>query len=172
MLQWYVIQSKPQKEYLVYEQLRIRKIEAYCPQIRVKVVNPRARKIKPYFPGYLFVRANLNQIGSSALQWIPGVVSLVSYGGEPAIVQESLLQAIRKRVDQINSAWDERINDLKAGEILEVTSEPFAGYRAIFDTHLPGHERVRVLLQILQDRKIRVALPLRQLERINPSQSR
>ena len=172
MLQWYVIHSKPQKEYLVYEQLRFRNIEAYCPQIRVKVVNPRARKIRPYFPGYLFVRANLNQIGSSTLQWIPGVINLVSYGGEPATVQDNLLQAIRKRVDQINRAWDEPANDLKAGEILEVTGQPFAGYRAIFDTHLPGNERARVLLQILQDRKVRVALPLRQLERINPHQSR
>ena len=171
MFQWYVIHSKPQKEYLVYEQLRFRKIEAYCPQIRVKVVNPRARKIRPYFPGYLFIRANLNQIGSSTLQWIPGVINLVSYGGEPATVQDNLLQAIRKRVDQINRAWDEPANDLKAGEILEVTGQPFAGYRAIFDTHLPGNERARVLLQILQDRKVRVALPLRQLERINPHQS-
>jgi len=172
MLQWYVIHSKPQKEYLVYEQLSIRKIEAYCPQIRVKTVNPRARKIRPYFPGYLFVRANLNQIGSSTLQWIPGVVSLVNYGGEPVTVQDNLVQAIRKRVDQINNTWDEPINDLKAGEILEVTGQPFAGYRAIFDAHLPGHERVRVLLQTLQGGKVRVALPVKQLKRINQRPSR
>jgi transcription antitermination factor NusG len=172
MLQWYVINSKPQKEYLVYEQLSIRNIEAYCPQIRVKAVNPRARKIRPYFPGYLFVRANLDQIGPSALQWIPGAAGLVSYGGEPATVQDSLVQAIRKRVEQINNTWDEPVNDLKAGEILEVTGQPFAGYRAIFDAHLPGHERVRVLLQTLQGRKVRVALPLEQLERIDHHQSR
>lgn len=172
MLHWYVIHSKPQKEYLVYEQLSIRKMEAYCPQIRVKTVNPRARKIRPYFPGYLFVHANLDQIGPSALQWIPGAAGLVSYGGEPARVPDSLVQAIRKRVDQINNTWDEPVNDLKAGEILEVTGQPFTGYRAIFDAHLPGHERVRVLLQTLQGQKVRVALPVRQLKRINQRPSR
>lgn len=168
MLQWYVIQSKPKKENLVYEQLCIHKIEAYCPRIRVKVVNPRARKIKPYFPGYLFVRVNLDQIGSSTLQWMPGVVGLVSYGGEPAFVPESLLKDIRNRVDQINNTWDEPVKDLKTGEILDITGGPFAGYRAIFDSHLPEHERVRVFLHILQDRQFCVALPRGQLKPINP----
>jgi len=168
MLQWYVIQSKPQKEYIVYEQLSIRKIEAYCPRIRVKVVNPRARKTRPYFPGYLFVRFDLDQISSSTLRWMPGAVGLVSYGGAPAFVPDSLLQAIRKREEQINNTLNEPVNDLKVGEIVGITSGPFAGYHAIFDSHLPGHERVRVLLQILQDRRVCVALPREHLERINP----
>jgi len=128
----------------------------------------RARKIRPYFPGYLFVRANLDQIGSSTLQWIPRAVRLIGYGGEPAFVPEGLLQAIRRRVNQINNIRDEPVNDLKAGEILEITSGPFAGYQPIFDAHLSVHERVRVLLQILQNRQVCAALPREQLERINP----
>jgi transcriptional antiterminator RfaH len=164
---WYVIQTKPQKEHLVYEQLKIRKLEAYYPRIRVKVVNPRARKIKSYFPGYLFVHTNLNQSGTSALQWIPGATGLIGYGGEPAFVPDSLLQAIRKRIDQINHAKHEQTNDLSAGDMVAITSGSFAGYRAIFDSHLPGHERVRVLLQMLQDKQVCVVLSKGELERTN-----
>ena len=168
MRHWHVIRSKAQKEYFVYEQLGIRKIEAFCPMIRVKVVNPRAHKFRPYFPGYLFVYVDLDQIGSSVLKWMPGVAGMVCYGGEPAFVPESLLKTIRKHVDQINNTRDEAVNDLEAGEIVSVTSGPLAGYRAIFDSHLPGHKRVRVLLQILHNQQVCVTLPRGQLERINP----
>ena len=55
---WYVMQSKPNKEELLYEQLRTRDIDAYYPCIKVQPVNPRARKLKPYFPGYLFIKVD------------------------------------------------------------------------------------------------------------------
>jgi transcription antitermination factor NusG len=164
MKQWYVLQAKAQKEHVVYEQLCVRKFEAYYPHIRVKVVNPRARKIKPYFPGYLFVRIDLKQMGSSALQWTPGAVGLIGYGGEPAFVPDSLLQAIRRHVDHINNISGEAFDSLKAGETVAITSGPFAGYRAIFDSYLPGHERARVLLQVLHDRQVCIALSKGQLE--------
>jgi len=99
------------------EQLSIRKIKANCPRIKVKVVNTRARKIRPYFPGYLFVRVDMGRIGSSVLRWTPGAVGLVGYGGEPAFVPEGLFQANRKRVEQINNTNNTRVepvNDLKA----------------------------------------------------------
>ena len=81
MEQWYVMQSKPQKEKLLYEQLRSREIETFYPSIRTKPVNPRARKYKSYFPGYMFVHVDLDLVGISALQWVPGAVGLVNFGG-------------------------------------------------------------------------------------------
>ena len=166
MMRWYVLQSKPQKEPVVYEQLCIRKIEAYYPCIPAKVVNPRACKIKPYFPGYVFVHVDLDQLGPSALQWMPGTIGLVGYGGEPTFIPESLLQAIRRKVNRVNNIRNDLHNELRAGEIVAITSGPLAGYRAIFNSHLPGNERARVLLQLLQDRQICVKLSKKQLERI------
>ena len=59
---WYVIHSKPRKENQVYSQLQARAIETFYPTIRVKPVNPRSAKIRPYFPGYLFVRVDLDAV--------------------------------------------------------------------------------------------------------------
>jgi len=56
---WYVIRSKPRKEEFLAEQMQMRKLEIFEPLIRVQTVNPRARKIKPYFPGYVFVHLDL-----------------------------------------------------------------------------------------------------------------
>ncbi len=69
---WYALRSKPHKYDLLWEQLRIREIETFYPRLRVQTVNPRARKIRPCFPGYVFVRVDLEQVNLSSLQWTPG----------------------------------------------------------------------------------------------------
>jgi transcription antitermination factor NusG len=156
---WYVLHSKPHKEELLAEQLELRKIETFAPRIRVQVINPRARKIRPYFPGYIFVRADLAEMGLSTLQYVPGSAGLIAFGGEPAFVPDGLIHAIRQRVGEINSAGGELFDVLKPGETVLVHSGPFAGYEAIFDVRLPGTERVRILLKLLRNRKMLVELP-------------
>ena len=157
---WYVLHSKPHKEEMLAEQLELRRIDTFAPRIRVQVVNPRARKVRPYFPGYIFVRADLEKMGLSALQYVPGSAGLITFGGTPASVPEGLIHAIRQRVEEINSAGGELFEALKSGETVLVHSGPFAGYEAIFDGRLPGTERVKVLLKLLRNRKMLVELPV------------
>jgi len=156
---WYVLHSKPHKEEMLAEQLELRRIDTFAPRIRVQVVNPRARKVRPYFPGYIFVRADLEKMGLSALQYVPGSAGLITFGGTPASVPEGLIHAIRQRVEEINSAGGELFEALKSGETVLVHSGPFAGYEAIFDGRLPGTERVKVLLKLLRNRKMLIELP-------------
>jgi transcription antitermination factor NusG len=156
---WYVLHSKPHKEEMLAEQLELRRIETFAPRIRVQVVNPRARKVRSYFPGYIFVHTDLEKLGLSVLQYVPGSAGLIAFGGEPAFVPDGLIHAIRQRVDEINSSGGELFDVLKSGETVMVHSGPFAGYEAIFDMRLPGTERVRVLLKLLRNRKMPVELP-------------
>jgi transcription elongation factor/antiterminator RfaH len=162
---WYVLRSKPRKEDFLAEQLRIRKIDIFNPHIRVNPVNPRARKLQPYFPGYIFVRVDLDQTGFSMLQWMPGAVGLVSFGGKAALVSDDLIQAIRNRVSTINIAGGELPNGLNPGEAIMVHSGPFAGYEAIFDSHVSGSARVRVLLELLSKQHVLLELPAGQIQR-------
>jgi transcriptional antiterminator RfaH len=160
---WYVVRSKPRKEEFLAEQLQIRRIELYNPRIRVQAVNPRARKSKSYFPGYVFVNLDLEKTGKFSMQFIPGAASLVSFGGEAAEVPDGLLHAIQHRVDEINAAGGELFEVLKMGEPVMIHSGLFAGYEAIFDARLPGTERVRVLLKLLKNRQMPVDLPAGQV---------
>jgi transcriptional antiterminator RfaH len=73
---WYVIRSKPNKEEFLAGQLTAYGIEVFYPKIRVKTVNPRARKVRAYFPSYLFVRVDLEMVSASTLHWMPGAVNL------------------------------------------------------------------------------------------------
>lgn len=160
---WYVLHSKPNKEELLSEQLWLRKVESYCPRIRVQVVNLRARKVRAYFPGYVFVLVDPQSTPLSSLRYIPGTASLVSFGGEAAQVPQALMQAIRRRVDEINAAGGELLETLTPGLPVILHSGPFEGYEAIFDTRLPGTERVRVLLTLLKNRQVAVELPAGQV---------
>lgn len=163
MRQWYAFQSKTRKEQLLAEQLRIRQIDTFFPCINVRPVNPRSRKTKPYFPGYVFGRIDLEQDGRSTLDWIPGAVGIVNFGGEPAPVSDHLVDSLQRHLESINTSESELLESFQPGDVVAIHEGPFAGYEAIFDARLPGRDRVEVLLKILQDSQIRVELPVRQI---------
>jgi transcription antitermination factor NusG len=162
--QWYALRSKPRKEDVVWKQLLDRGIEVFFPRIRVHPINPRSRKVKPYFPGYMFVRLDLDELGSSALQWMPHTLGLVSFGGEAAQVPEHLIHAIRRRVEEIANAGGEVFDGLSHGDVVIIEHGPFEGYEAIFDERIPGAERVRVLLKLMSDRQVPVELSASQIK--------
>jgi transcription antitermination factor NusG len=164
--QWYVLRSKPNKEDALWQELTARSYEVFYPQIHVKPVNPRSRKIRPYFPGYLFVNVDLPVIGYSALAWMPYSYGLVFFDSEPASVPDVLIDALRRHMDAVNAAGGELFDGLKQGETISIQAGPFAGYEAIFDARLPGSERVRVLLKLLNKNQVPLELPAGQIKRI------
>jgi len=169
-LAWYALNTKPRKEEFLWEQCLARGYETFYPRLRVQPVNPRARKIRPYFPGYLFVYVDLERVNLSTLRWMPGAARVVTFDGVPATVPEGLIHAIQRKVEEVNAAGGELFDGLKSGDVVYIQDGPFAGYEAIFDAHLPGSERVRVLLKLLQKRQMPVDLPAGQIRRKNRRQ--
>jgi transcriptional antiterminator RfaH len=170
--QWYVLRSKPRKEEIVWRQAQARGIEVFFPRLRVNPVNPRARKLRPYFPGYMFVQVDIEEVGLSLFRWMPHAIGLVTFGGEPARVPENLIYAIRRKLEAIAAAGGEVLEGLKPGDAVRIHSGPFAGYEAIFDARLPGAERVRVLLKMLSDRRVQVELSAGQVRKIEKRRRR
>ncbi len=160
---WYAMQSKPNKEDALFKQLLSQEFEVFYPRIRVTPVNPRSRKIKPYFPGYLFVHADLEEVGLSALQWMPFSRGIVAFDSEPSTVPDALIHAIHSRVGEVNEAGGELFEGLQKGDTVFIHDGPFAGYEALFDLRLPGSERVRVLIRLLSQRQVPVELQAGQI---------
>ena len=166
MFHWYVMHSKPQKEVFLRERLRLQRIEVYLPLLRLQPVNPRARKEQPFFPGYLFVHVDLEELSISELRGIPGSIGIVSYGGEPAAVGEALIRTLQKQVEDLNDSVIGALDRFSAGDRVVISEGPFASYKAMFDCRVSGPDRVRVLLELLQGQQIRVELSGRQLQRL------
>lgn len=162
---WYVLRSKPQKEESLSRQLQSRGLQVFYPSLHVKPLNPRSRTARPFFPGYLFVRINMEQVGFSELHWIPFSLGLLTFDGAPAPVSESVIKGIRSHLERVNAAGGELLHDLKQGDLVEIKSGPFVGYQAIFDMRLPGNDRVRILLKLLQGRAAKMEVPANLLER-------
>ncbi len=177
---WYALHVKPHKERFVYECLlnpeRIptlatvenpsQLVEAFFPAVRVKPVNPRSAKVRPYFPGYVFVRGDLALVGESAFNWIPGAHGLVRFGDLPAVVPDALIRELREKLTEIEAAGGLVFDALKPGDRVLITTGPFAGYEAIFDMRLPGKERVQVLLSFLSRHPQRVQLEAVDVEKV------
>ena len=161
---WYAMRSKPNKEDFLARQCEARGVKVFYPRIRVRVVNPRARKMRPYFPGYIFIQVDLEQINVSSFQWLPGATGLVSYGGVPAFVPESLINALRKRLDELNASERKPLLGVDKGDVVTIQAGPFAGHEALFDASLAGEERVRVLLKLINEQQLPLELPADQIQ--------
>ena len=166
---WYALRVKPHKERAVTEYLQLREVTFYAPLVRVKPVNPRAAKERPYFPGYIFVQADLAAEGQQAFSWIPGTHGLVTFGEEPAIVPTNLIHEIRQRLAQLNAQGGLEKVEFHKGEAVRVVSGPFTGYEAIFDMQLSGKERVQILLRFLSDHPQPVQLDITDIQKVKKS---
>ena len=162
---WYALHCKPHKEACVAGQLGLHQIEFFYPAYQVRPANPRSQKIKPFFPGYLFVQLELGSPSSAMLRWMPGTVGLVDFDNIPAPVPDNLITAIRRRVHKLITGGRTSAC-FKPGEAVQVVEGPLSGLRGIIDLNLSGSQRVRVLLKFLGERFTRVELPAGVIEPI------
>lgn len=150
MPQWYAVQTKPHKEFVARDVLaRHEGIEPYLPVLHVKPVNPRARKTRPFYPGYLFVHADLAQVGLSALQWTPGLVRVLGAEGQPQPIASHVIEGIRDRVEQRQAEAARGGGLYRRGDRVRITAGLFEGYEGMFDTRLGATVRARILVEFL-----------------------
>ncbi len=164
---WYALRSKPNREEALWREAGARGFDVYYPRQRVHPVNPRSRTMRPYFPGYMFVQTDLAATGTSTFAWMPYSNGIVAFGAEPASVPEGLVNAIRRRVEEMNAAGGEVFDGLRRGEVVTIQGGPFSGAQALFDARLSGADRVRVLLRLLSRQEVPLELSVGQIQRKN-----
>ena len=163
---WYALRIKPHKERAVNQRLQHWDIQTYLPMVHVKPKNPRAAKEKPYFPGYLFVYADLENVGANTMNWMPGAIGLVSFGGVPATVPGNLIHELQQRLSQIEAEGGLIFAELESGDRVRIVEGPFAGYEAIFDMRLPGKDRIQILLSFLSQHPQPVEIDVESIKKI------
>jgi transcriptional antiterminator RfaH len=147
---WYAVQTQPNREFLAKEALQtLAGVEVYLPTLHIKPVNPRSRKRRPFFPGYLFVQVDLQEIGMSAIQWLPGVVRVVGAGDLPVPIPGNVLTEIRQHVQLVQAEDPNGLGRFRRGERVRINSGPLQGYEGMFDMRLNGRVRVQVLIECL-----------------------
>jgi transcription antitermination factor NusG len=162
---WYVLRSKPNKETALARYGRQHGFNIFYPTIPYQPVNPRAKRVRAYFPGYMFLRADLRNLGLSPVTWMPFSSGVVQVGGEAAAVPDLVVRAISTRIAEIWEAGGMKFEGLKPGDRVIIREGMFEGYEAIFDARLPGTERVRVLLRMLNNRFVPLEVEARLVDK-------
>ena len=169
--QWYAVQTHPNREFLAEGALAaVEGVETFLPTLHVKPVNPRSRKERPFFPGYLFVCADLSQLGQNRIQYQPGVTRLVGLDDEPTPIPTPVIAEIRDRVEAAQALDPLGLGGsayLHPGDKVRILSGPLAGYDGMFDTRLGGQTRARILVDFM-GRELRTELDVRSLEKLDP----
>lgn len=163
---WYALWVKPHKERSVAELLETEDVQTFAPMVKVNPVNPRSAKVRPYFPGYIFVYTDLEAGGVNRFNWMMGVHKLVGFDGEPVVVPAAMIRKIEDQLAEIDRAGGLNLEGLEHGDKVRIKSGPFAGYEAIFDMRLSGKERVQVLLAFLSKHPHEVQLNAADIEKI------
>ena len=162
---WYVLRSKSGKEPQLAGHAMDRGFTIYYPKLTVNPVNPRSRKTQPYFPGYMFVHADIKLVGMTAFTWMPYSLGLVSFGGEAARVPDAVIHGLRRQIEAINETHKDEFKGLRPGDAVEVLHGPLRGYKGIFEAGLSGRDRVKVLLTVLHENFVSVEMSVSDLVR-------
>lgn len=93
---WYVIYTKPKCEKKVAALLSRRKIENFCPLNCKQIRHSRKSKLlyEPLFDSYVF--AYMYESDIPLLRHVENVVSLVYWKGQPAIIKNEEIEAIKE----------------------------------------------------------------------------
>lgn len=144
---WIAIASKPHKEEALYRKLQADGYEIFFPRYRQDMEGTRVAR--PYFPGYLFVKVDLDLVGISTFQWMPFAIGLVDICGKPAHVPDKLIIAIQKKVNQLN-----RTANSSAGSPCLENINDIQEYKAVLDVSLSIEKRIIALLEVIQEETV------------------
>ena len=124
-VRWYALWTRSRHEQVVREQLEQKQVEAFLPTVtRWSRWKDRKKKIDwPLFPGYCFARFNARE--RLPILKCTGVVSIVSFEGEPAPIPEHEIDSIRTLIDS-ELAYDP-CPMIREGMMVEVVHGPLKG---------------------------------------------
>lgn len=145
---WYAVHTKLGSEESAALHLRRQRFEVFLP--RSLRTTRGARQIRttiaPFFPGYLFVRLDLDAERWRSIDGTFGVKGLIKAHDRPLAAPASVVEALIA-ASSADGVLD-LARDIKPGARVRVISGPFADELAIVD-RMSGADRVQILLSLM-----------------------
>jgi transcription elongation factor/antiterminator RfaH len=154
---WYAVKAQPRREILAELHLNRQAFEVFLPT-SPQVVR-RGRKLvtlaAPFFPGYLFVRLDVERDRWRAVNGTVGVINLVQFGDRPTPVPAGLVEDL---IALAGPDGDVQFDEaFEPGESVRLIGGAFDRMEAVFQ-RADGPERVRVLMTLLAQ-EVSVTVP-------------
>jgi transcriptional antiterminator RfaH len=147
-LLWFVIHTKPRDEHRVKNNFDGMGIETLFPLYKnYRYLHERMCPVlNPLFPNYLFARLDLER-HYYKVKWTRGVNRILGLGKEPTAISEIVIKTLRERMDEDDTV--QLLDDLKEGNLVQITSGPLKDFVGVFQKGLSSGVRVRILLNLI-----------------------
>lgn len=126
---WFVLQTKPRNEKVVFRQVELKGVNAYLPIVeKIRIWSDRKKKIQiPLFPGYVFVHASEDE-RIKAISNTFGAIRYIFYEKRPAMIREREIELIKQALIEPEKIRIEEKN-IKKGDMIVVTYGIFKGMK-------------------------------------------
>jgi len=139
MENWFVINTKPKKEFQVERLFSEGGFEFYYPKYQ------HENRIKPFFPGYGFLFFDFPS-QYQLVKYTRGVKRVVGNQEGPIPIPETVIQKIKAREVNGLIELEKHGEEPKVGDEIEVVEGPLKGLKGIFKKEIGDKERVMILL--------------------------
>jgi transcription antitermination factor NusG len=139
MKSWYVISTKPKKEFQVERLFTEGGFEIYNPKYQVE------GRVKSFFPGYEFIHFDY-PAQYRMVKYTRGVKRVVGVKEIPVPIPDEIIHEIKSREVNGLIEVDKYGEKPEVGDEIEVVEGPLKGLRGVFQKELTAKERVLILL--------------------------
>ncbi len=154
---WLAVNTHPHREHIALDNLNRQDFTTYCPMIERQVRHARRTRLvrRPLFPGYVFVRVNLDHQRWRPILSTYGVRSLVRCGERLSFVADGLIDGLKAR--EQDGVVIKPAEPYRLGQQVRMRSGPFDGLVATI-IEMDEKDRLVVLMDLLnQSVKVKVS---------------
>lgn len=150
-LRWHIVTVEGSREHLAAAGLVGRWFNTYLPALRSIVIEKDGKKRpvwRALFPGYLFVLEGHQH--QDRIKDVPGVTSVLKIDGNWAMLDDIIVKAIARQVDEENDPRPnkKKRSKFKVGDMVRIVDGSFGGFTAPISA-LDENERITLLLDVL-----------------------
>lgn len=126
LYKWYALYTMPRAEKKVYEELRLKGLEAYLPlRKELRQWSDRKKWVEvPIINSYVFV--HIQRVDYRRVFESKGVVSYVSRKGKAVVIPDREMEAMQRTVAS-NLSFNVEASTIQKGQIITIASGPLKG---------------------------------------------
>jgi len=145
---WFVAQTKPNCHQIAVRNLARQGFQSFLP-LEEQTVRTSAKfvtKMRPLFPGYVFVALDPSAGGWRTINSTYGIIRLVCVDNSPRAVPSELVTGLMKRCDDTGKLLPPRV--FMPGDQVALVKGPFADFVVTVERVAPD-QRIWVLIELL-----------------------
>ncbi len=139
MKRWFVINTRPKKEFQVERLLEEGGFDVYNPKYK------QEGSVRPFFTGYEFVLFDFPQ-QYRLIKYTRGVKNLVGNEDGPIPISDTIIHEIKAREIDGFIELEKYGREPSVGDEIQVMEGPLKGLKGLFKKDLSGKDRAMILL--------------------------